>query len=50
MMASIDAIEGAMRTTLTIDAKLLADAQAYSGIKEKTALVREAQLEQLTAS
>jgi Arc/MetJ family transcription regulator len=31
-----------MRTTITIDDELLADAQEYTGIKEKTALVREA--------
>lgn len=33
---------GTMRTTITIDDDLLADAQEYTGIKEKTALVREA--------
>lgn len=31
-----------MRTTLALDEKLVADAQAYTGIKEKSALVREA--------
>jgi Arc/MetJ family transcription regulator len=31
-----------MRTTLALDDELLADAQAYTGIKEKSALVREA--------
>jgi Arc/MetJ family transcription regulator len=31
-----------MRTTLALDDKLMADAQAYTGIKEKSALVREA--------
>lgn len=31
-----------MRTTVTIDDQLLADAQEYTGIKEKSALVREA--------
>lgn len=31
-----------MRTTITIDDELLADAQEYTGIKEKTALIREA--------
>ena len=31
-----------MRTTVTIDDELLADAQFYTGIKEKSALVREA--------
>jgi len=31
-----------MRTTLTLDDQLVADAQAYTGIKEKSALVREA--------
>jgi Arc/MetJ family transcription regulator len=31
-----------MRTTLAIDDELLAEAQAYTGIKEKSSLVREA--------
>jgi Arc/MetJ family transcription regulator len=31
-----------MRTTLAIDDELLAEAQAYTGIREKSALVREA--------
>ena len=31
-----------MRTTIAIDDELLAKAQAYTGIKEKAALVREA--------
>ena len=31
-----------MRTTLALDDELLAQAQAYTGIKEKTALMREA--------
>ena len=31
-----------MRTTLALDDELVADAQSYTGIKEKTALVREA--------
>ena len=31
-----------MRTTLALDDQLVADAQAYTGIKEKSALVREA--------
>jgi Arc/MetJ family transcription regulator len=31
-----------MRTTLALDDKLVADAQEYTGIKEKSALVREA--------
>ena len=30
-----------MRTTISIDDELLADAQEYTGIKEKSALVRE---------
>lgn len=29
-----------MRTTIALDDKLVADAQAYTGIKEKSALVR----------
>ena len=31
-----------MRTTVVLDDELLADAQEYSGIKEKSALLREA--------
>ncbi len=31
-----------MRTTLALDDDLLAKAQAYTGVKEKSALVREA--------
>ena len=31
-----------MRTTITLDDELIADAEAYTGIKEKSALVREA--------
>ncbi len=31
-----------MRTTLALDDELLAKAQAFTGIKEKSALVREA--------
>jgi Arc/MetJ family transcription regulator len=31
-----------MRTTITIDDELLSDAQAYSGVKEKSALVEVA--------
>lgn len=31
-----------MRTTLALDDELLAEAQAYTGLKEKTALIREA--------
>jgi Arc/MetJ family transcription regulator len=31
-----------MRTTLTVDDKLLADARALSGIQETSALIREA--------
>ncbi len=31
-----------MRTTLALDDDLLAQAQAYTGLKEKSALVREA--------
>jgi Arc/MetJ family transcription regulator len=38
----LDAKERAMRTTVTIDDKLFAQAQAYTGIKEKSALLREA--------
>ena len=31
-----------MRTTLAIDDELLAKAQAFTGLKERTALIREA--------
>lgn len=31
-----------MRTTVTLDDELLADAEEYTGIKEKSALLREA--------
>jgi Arc/MetJ family transcription regulator len=31
-----------MRTTLALDDKLVAEAQAYTGVKEKSALVNEA--------
>ena len=31
-----------MRTTLALDDELLAKAQAFTGLKEKSALVREA--------
>ncbi len=31
-----------MRTTLALDDELLADAEFYTGIREKTALIREA--------
>ena len=31
-----------MRTTLALDDKLLATAQAYTGLREKSALIREA--------
>jgi Arc/MetJ family transcription regulator len=31
-----------MRTTLVLDDELLAEAQEYTGLKEKTAIVREA--------
>lgn len=31
-----------MRTTLSLDDELLAQAQAFTGLKEKSALVREA--------
>jgi len=31
-----------MRTTLVLDDELLAKAQAYTGVREKSALVREA--------
>ena len=33
---------GAMRTTITLDYELVRTAQEYTGVSEKTALVREA--------
>jgi Arc/MetJ family transcription regulator len=33
---------GTLRTTLALDDELLAQAQGYTGLKEKSALVREA--------
>jgi Arc/MetJ family transcription regulator len=35
-------MEGAMRTTLALDDELISAAQEFTGITEKTALVREA--------
>jgi Arc/MetJ family transcription regulator len=34
--------EGSVRTTVTLEDKLVAEAQAYTGIEEKSALLREA--------
>jgi Arc/MetJ family transcription regulator len=34
--------ESAMRTTVALDEKLLAEAQEYTGIKEKSGLLNEA--------
>jgi Arc/MetJ family transcription regulator len=34
-------LENLMRTTLVLDDELLAKAQAFTGLKEKSALVRE---------
>jgi Arc/MetJ family transcription regulator len=34
--------ENPMRTTIALDDDLIAKAQAYTGVEEKTALVREA--------
>lgn len=34
--------EGKMRTTLALDDELLAKAQAFTGLREKSAVVREA--------
>jgi Arc/MetJ family transcription regulator len=31
-----------MRTTITVDDELIADAESYTGIKEKSALIRHA--------
>jgi Arc/MetJ family transcription regulator len=35
-------LEATVRTTLALDDELLAQAQAFTGLKEKSALVREA--------
>lgn len=42
MLIFVRHLESAMRTTLAIDDELLAEAEEYTGIKEKSALVREA--------
>ena len=41
-MASFDAMSVPMRTTLALDDDLIAKAQAFTGLKEKSGLVREA--------
>jgi Arc/MetJ family transcription regulator len=41
-MLFFDAEESAMRTTINVDENLLADAQEFSGIKEKSAVINEA--------
>jgi Arc/MetJ family transcription regulator len=42
LIASSNDDRDEMRTTLTLDDELLAKAEFYTGIREKTALVREA--------
>jgi Arc/MetJ family transcription regulator len=42
MLYSMPAGEIRMRTTLAIDDELLAKAQQFTGVREKSALVREA--------
>ena len=41
-MASFDAIISAMRTTVALDDDLVRMAQEFTGVAEKTALIREA--------
>jgi Arc/MetJ family transcription regulator len=41
-MMLFSASGGAMRTTVNIDESLLADAQEFTGIKEKSAVINEA--------
>ena len=41
-MTSVDAIIGAMRTTVALDDDLVRIAQEFTGVAEKTALIREA--------
>ena len=40
--AIIDALEGSMRTTVALDDDLVRTAQEFTGVAEKTALLREA--------
>jgi Arc/MetJ family transcription regulator len=42
MAASFDARFDAMRTTISLDDELVSKAQAFTGLKEKSSLVREA--------
>jgi Arc/MetJ family transcription regulator len=35
-------MEGAMRTTIALDDDLMAQAQAFTGLKERSAVIREA--------
>ncbi len=42
LQSLLEADDKAMRTTLALDDELVAQAQAYTGLKEKSALVREA--------
>jgi Arc/MetJ family transcription regulator len=42
MMLTLVLLENLMRTTIALDDELVARAEALTGLKEKTALVREA--------
>jgi len=42
LLASFDAIIDAMRTTIALDDDLIRTAQEFTGVEEKTALIREA--------
>lgn len=41
-LTSLDAIIDAMRTTIALDDDLIRTAQEFTGVEEKTALIREA--------
>jgi Arc/MetJ family transcription regulator len=41
-IASIDVVFDVMRTTITLDDKLLSDALEYAGVKERSTVVRMA--------
>jgi Arc/MetJ family transcription regulator len=42
LLSCLPAENNVMRTTLALDDELLAKAQAFTGLKEKSALIREA--------
>jgi len=42
LLLVLQLVEPSMRTTIALDDELIAKAQAYTGLEEKSALVREA--------